>query len=240
MLPAELPPPSPKHQPSFSSAHLESLRLRQSYLHSQHQHDEKPPSKWLAVLYVLSAFRLMIEGACVLLMQKGRRMVFSPVEERAAPLPSTSSSPPRSSPASTSVATPWSTRPSSVETRDNPSSSSSSSTKEGPPELVPSYANSVLSEDSEELLEEEEDDGGLSAALYGQGDSIEDSFEPEDGEDDERNPDFVHAPVAGISTPNQPSPLAQLKQSIGVMSQEAKEQEAVSVHSNGTIKKSLS
>lgn len=115
-------------------------------------------------------------------------------------------------------------------TRDN-TSSSNSSLKEGPPELVPSYANSVPSEDSEELFDEE--DGGLSAALYGQGDSIEDSFArgaelDDEDDDDERNPDFVHAPVAGISTPNQPSPLAQLKQSIGVMSQEAKEQEAVS------------
>lgn len=88
-----------------------------------------------------------------------------------------------------------------------------------PPELVRSYPNSALSTDSEELLDDEARvDAEAAAAMYGQGDSMHD-------EDEE--------PAFRLSSPDihggSGSDFSQLRQTIGAMSQEAKEQEAVSL-----------
>lgn len=93
------------------------------------------------------------------------------------------------------------------------------SLRDCPPELVRSYPNSALSTDSEELDEYIDPE---SAAMYGQGDSIDD-HEEEDAQALQRS-----RKMSISTTPSREmTGLAQLRQSIGLMSQEAKEQEAV-------------
>lgn len=89
--------------------------------------------------------------------------------------------------------------------------------KSHPPDLIPSYPNSAPSEDSE-LLEDDPQLDSERAAMYGQGDSIDEDHHTtfSDRQPNISTPD--RADVAG---------LAQLRSTIGAMSQDAKEQEAV-------------